>query len=188
MQLLFSIRSSVAGFCIRVLGFVCGNAQYLQHVVLLLSHNRLLYGNVIVCLSANELFMRHVFVIKIASIQALLHFHRGISLFSLDFILFYFDFFLSQASSMKSICRWQLLIFPNIVFIHNECKHFSDDDILYSQKAPSDWHHYCNICHIRAHPLKAFHLGLYQQCFNKTSHFCMQFDCCCCCLIRCKWW
>lgn len=30
---------------------LCGNAQYLQHVVLLLSHNRLLYDNVIVCLT-----------------------------------------------------------------------------------------------------------------------------------------
>lgn len=52
-------------------------------------------------LRANELFMRHVFVIKIASIQALLHFHRGISLFLLDFILFYFDFFFHMHPAWK---------------------------------------------------------------------------------------
>lgn len=33
------------------------------------SHNRLLYDNVIVCLSANEFFMRHVSTIKKASIS-----------------------------------------------------------------------------------------------------------------------
>lgn len=37
--------------------------RYNMHF-LLFSHNRLLYDNVIVCLTANELFMRHVSTIK----------------------------------------------------------------------------------------------------------------------------
>lgn len=66
--------------CVFALGFIRGVMHNIyKHVVLLLSHNRLLYDNVIVFLTANEVFMRHVSTIKIASIPSFtrfwLHFH-----------------------------------------------------------------------------------------------------------------
>lgn len=63
MQLLFSI------FVFSTYSSIDAYDEMRQHALLLLSHNRLLYDNVIVCLTANEFFMRHVSTIKKASIS-----------------------------------------------------------------------------------------------------------------------
>lgn len=164
-------------FCVHTVVVCCvandahTGAESILHALLLLSHNRLLYDNVIVCLTANELFMRHVSSIKKRRHSHRLHRSVGVCFvqFSMDrkfecslcslylFSIFFFGIFAlwflrwlqKNAVARGAWCdccffvttNISCLMFPN----NNDEKETENMILIFKFAAPSDWHHCCHI-------------------------------------------